>query len=621
MHESLYPYYERELVFIRQLGQEFARRYPAAAGRLMIGTDRINDPHVERLIESFALLSGRIHHKLDDEFPELTDALLGVLYPHYLAPIPSMGIIQFDLDADRGSMPDGFTIPRQSRLKTKPVGDVICRYRTGYPVTLWPVKVADARFALPPFPAGFRPPPQTAAVVSLRLQCLGGSKFSDLSMDRLRFYLSGDSHLISALYDGLFLHATSIVIRSADKGSAELAPVILDPADALGEVGFDPDDGLLPYPAHALHAYRLLTEFFAFPAKFLFVDLKGLRQVARAGFGKTIDVLITLRQGSELLAQGVNADTFRLGCTPVVNLFEKTAEPIPLTHARHEYRVVPDVANPDGSEVYSVESVMGTDMAVGKVEEYLPFYSFRHGTSRERNRSYYYASRRPGLREGDRGTDVYLTLVNLDFDPWHPGETTLVLKTTCMNRDHPNLLRRAGERLVFELEAAAPLSRIRTVRLPSPPLRPSARRGAYWRLVSHLNLNHLSLSDPQHGLDAIKEILRLYDFSDPETVQSSASVNDQMIEGIVGMKSRRVVGHVASSDGGGPGFCRGTEIILELDDVKFAGTGVSLFSAVLERFFGLYTAINSFTQLSVRTRQEEGVVKAWPPRAGEHPML
>ena len=276
MHESLYPYYERELVFIRQLGREFAQRYPAAAGRLMLGADRINDPHVERLVESFALLSGRIHHKLDDEFPELTDAILGVLYPHYLAPIPSMGIVQFDLDADRAQMPDGFTIPRHSRLKTKPVGDVTCRYRTGYPVTLWPLKVADARFALPPFPAGFRPPPQTAAVLSLRLQCLGGMKFSDLSIESLRFYLSGEAHLVSSLFVALFFHASSVLVRSADKGS-DAAPVVLDPGECLGAVGFDREESLLPYPSHALDGYRLLTEFFAFPSKFLFVDLEGAR--------------------------------------------------------------------------------------------------------------------------------------------------------------------------------------------------------------------------------------------------------------------------------------------------------------------------------------------------------
>src|SRR5271167_4900077 len=116
MSEELYPYYERELLFIRQFSQEFAKLYPAAAGRLLLEPNRSTDPHIERLIESFALLSGRIHHKLDDEFPELTEGLLGVLYPHYLAPIPSLSIVQFELDASRAGLPDGFLIDKHSRL-------------------------------------------------------------------------------------------------------------------------------------------------------------------------------------------------------------------------------------------------------------------------------------------------------------------------------------------------------------------------------------------------------------------------------------------------------------------------------------------------------------------------
>src|SRR5438105_9790203 len=138
MSEALYPYYERELLFIRQLAQEFAKQYPAAAGRLLLEPTRSTDPHVERLIESFALLTGRLHHKLDDEFPELTDALLNILYPHYLAPIPSMAILQFPLDPERGALPDGFSIPSASRVHTQPVEGLPCRYRTAYPVTLWP---------------------------------------------------------------------------------------------------------------------------------------------------------------------------------------------------------------------------------------------------------------------------------------------------------------------------------------------------------------------------------------------------------------------------------------------------------------------------------------------------
>src|SRR5262245_13372538 len=124
MSEKLYPYYERELLFILHLAQEFAKHSPAAAGRLLLEPHRSTAPHVERLIEGFALLAGRIHHKIDDEFPELTDALLGVLYPHYLAPVPSMSIIQFDLDAGRAQLPNGFLIDRHSRLHTQPAADL-----------------------------------------------------------------------------------------------------------------------------------------------------------------------------------------------------------------------------------------------------------------------------------------------------------------------------------------------------------------------------------------------------------------------------------------------------------------------------------------------------------------
>ena len=170
MTQSLFPYYERELIFIRQFAQEFAERYPAAAGRLLLEPNRSGDPHVERLIESFALLAGRIHHKLDDEFPELTESLLSVLYPHYLAPVPSMAVVQFDLDATRGPLPDGFPIPSGSRLQTARVGNTPCRFRTGYPVTLWPIELTSAALQSPPFPREYEPPRRTAAALPLAIR-------------------------------------------------------------------------------------------------------------------------------------------------------------------------------------------------------------------------------------------------------------------------------------------------------------------------------------------------------------------------------------------------------------------------------------------------------------------
>ncbi len=627
MSEALYPYYERELLFIRQLAQEFARRYPAAAGRLLLEPNRSADPHVERLIEAFALLSGRIQHKLDDEFPELTDALLSVLYPHYLAPIPSMAIIQFEVDVERTQLPDGFLIDRHSRLHTRPVGDLPCKFRTCYPVKLWPIRVAEARLQPPPFPSYLQPPPLTAAVLTLRLECQGGMTFTDLSLDRLRFYLAGDNQVIPLLYELLFNHTLQIAFRPLDPPLSSpvlgeeggSAPLLFAPDKCLFPVGFERDEGLLPYPNQSFLGYRLLTEFFTFPNKFWFVDVGGFADVRRARFGRRIEIVFYLNRTSTNLEQTVEAATFRLGCTPVINLFEQIAEPIALTQARYEYRVVPDVTQPLGMEVYSIDSVTSTDPTTATVREYQPFYSFRHSPSHESPRAFWYASRRPSLLENDRASEVYLHLVDLDFNPALPAAAVLVVRTTCTNRELPAVLQRAGEDLYFELEAAAPLTGILCLRTPTAPLRPPLRRGAYWRLLAHLNLNHLSLSDAEEGRAALQEILRLYDFSDPESGPQLAAVVRHVVEGITAVSSRRVVGRI-----GGPvssGFCRGLEVTIEFDEQKYVGVGTYLFACVLERFLGLYVSINSFTQLIARTKQGEGYLKKWPPRAGEHQLL
>jgi type VI secretion system protein ImpG len=613
MSRSLYHYYERELTFIRQLAQEFAGQYPAAAGRLRLEANRSTDPHVERLIEAFALLTGRIQHKLDDEFPELTNALLGVLYPHYLAPVPSMAIVQFVLDPARAQLPKGFLIDRGSRLRPQRIGDLPCKFRTGYPVTLWPAQLIGARFMRPPFPAGVKPPRGSVAALHLQFECGGGLNFSDLSLETLRFYLRGQGETIAMLYEVLFNHTIQVVLMAPDKApGAEPGPIFLNPGQAVHPVGFELDDGLLPYPRQSFLGYRLLSEFFSFPSKFLFLDLKGLERACRAGFRKKLDVLLFVNRGSEKLEQDVGLETFQLGCTPAINLFEQTAEPIALTQTRPEYRIVPDVANPDGMEVYSVDEVTGVDPISGTTTAYQPFYSYRHGTSYDDVQTFWYAARRPSLRPSDRGTDVYLSLVDLGFDPRLPAESTLIVRTTCTNRELPLILQQAGERLALELEAAAPLARIRCLRSPSTPLRPPLRRGLYWRLVSHLSLNHLSLSHGAEGRDALQEILRLYDFVDPELVTR------HLIDGITSVQSRQVVGRPPGSDGA---FCRGTEVSIEFDEEKYVGTGAYLFACVLERFLALYTSINSFTQLVATTTQSKAPLRTWPPRAGEHSLI
>src|SRR5438093_3728134 len=245
MSEALYPYYERELLFIRQLAQEFAKQYPAAAGRLLLEPTRSTDPHVERLIESFALLARRVHQKLDDEFPEWTDAILGILYPHYQAPIPSMAIIQFDLDPGRAQLPKGFLIDKGIRLHTQPVGDVPCKFRTCYPVTLWPVELASAKIQPPPFPPPLKPPPKSVAALRLQLNCQADMQFPALTLAKLRFFLYGDNHLIANLFEVIFNNVIQVVFRSLDDPKAPR--LILSPQECRFQVGFGKEEGLLPF--------------------------------------------------------------------------------------------------------------------------------------------------------------------------------------------------------------------------------------------------------------------------------------------------------------------------------------------------------------------------------------
>jgi type VI secretion system protein ImpG len=374
-------------------------------------------------------------------------------------------------------------------------------------------------------------------------------------------------------------------------------------------VGFGTDEGLLPYPSHALLGYRLLQEYFSFPQKFLFVDLVDLQSVLRNDPSNTLEVLIVLDQ-TPRSDQVVTAANFRLGCTPVVNLFDQIAEPIRLDHTQHEYRVVPDVRRPLANEVYAIDEVVVTSPHDERVRPVHPIYSLKHIRPEDEQSAFWYATRKPSERKGDDGTELSLALVDMKFDPTVPAAETLTVRTTCTNRNLPSKLSINDTRGDFELERAAPIRRIRSLVKPTPSFSPPLNGQSQWRLISHLSLNYLSLADG--GPKALQELLRLYDFSDSAVVR-------QQIEGVTNVAIQRVARRPSSM--GWNGFCRGVEVTIEFDEDKYVGSGVYLFASVLEKFLGLYASLNSFTQLIARTRQREKPLKQWPPRAGEQILL
>jgi type VI secretion system protein ImpG len=612
MRDELLLYYERELTYIRQLAAEFAEKYPRVAGRLVLERDKCEDPHVERLIEAFAFLAARVHLKIDDEFPEITESLLQIVYPNYIRPIPSMSIVEFQLDPDEGKLTTGLKIDRHSTLYSKPVGGVPCKFRTCYDTTIWPIKLTAAEWKTP---ERLRPAVRAAdsvAAIRLEFRCGPDIVFPALEIDELSFHLSGEGALVYKLYELLCSRLTRILIRDPRPGS-RVAPVTLD-ASSLVPMGFDESESLLPHVRRSLFGYSLLHDFFTFPEKFLFMKLTGLRDVWE-GFEGSAEVVFLLsrfegEERRETLETGVTPKVFHFASTPVVNLFTQTAEPLLLEQKKYEYPVIPDIRRPNATEVFAIETVETFNSNTQEIIRYLPFYSFHQGIEINRHRAFWIATRRPSSRRNDAGTDMYISLLDLSMRPVHPDTDTLVIKTTCTNRDLPARLPFGSETGDFDLENNGPIERIVALVKPTTPLRPPTGKNVQWRLISQLSLNYLSLVS--NGREALQQILAVHNFA------GSASTR-KMIDGVLRVDSRSAFARLLSEYG--VHFARGTRVEVEFDEEQFVGTGVYLFASVLEHFLGHYVHLNSFSQMVASTKQRKEVLREWPPRAGRQILL
>jgi type VI secretion system protein ImpG len=611
MSDELLVHYNRELLAIRRSAAAFGAENPRIAGRLRLSEDSIEDPHVGRLVEAFAYLTARVRQKLDDDFPELTSAMLGILYPHYDRPLPSMSILQFETKPD---MSEPSTVPALTLFDTEPVDGQRCRFRTAHDVTLHPVAVQAAVLGARPITAPESPKAASASAclrLTLEITAPDGD-FARNAPERLRFFLRGQPQLVYPLHELLLNDAILIALA---EGANDPAPVFLDPA-ALSPGGFGEAEGLLPYAPTSHLGFRLLTEYFAFPDKFLFVDLDLPPKARLAGKGRLLDVFIYLRKPSPLLERSISAAAFALNCVPVVNLFPQVAEPIAF-HQRHsEYRVVPDSRRPQALEVYGIGQVAAIDADGGR-RAIQPFYAVGHEIDGEglkasaRNTVWWLTHRRPADAQNP-GSEVYLSLTDPDFNPRQPASETLHIEALCLNRNLPERLPFGGGQPALRL--LEPLPMVKSLRLltaPTPTVRPEIGKGGHWKLISHLSLNHLSLVS-DGGLEALKEILTLYDFRDSAETRA-------LIDGIVGLSSAMGTARVRSR--GHTAFCRGIDVRLTFDDQNFSGNGVYMMASVLERFLGLYASVNSFSRLTAMVKGRTEVLKTWPARAGAMALL
>lgn len=624
MDKRLLRYYNEELRHLRSTAGEFAKEFPKVAGRLSLDEFACADPYVERLLEGFAFLAARVQLKLDAEFPQFTQSILETVYPYYLSPVPSMAVVNFAFDPAGSGLSKGFEIPRGTVLRSVIGSDAItaCEYRTGHGVTLWPVKIAKAEYVArdmsslnPP-----RLPVPAKAGIRIRLETNGDLVFSGFDMDALTFFIRGAEDFPAKIYEQIIGHGKNVIVQPLKKpfGWQHVLP-----SASIERVGFSDEEALLPTVARTFQGYRLLQEYFAFPQRFLFFRISGLRRCFKECDAGEVDIVILLDQEELTLEGRMDAGNLLLNCTPIINLFPKRADIIHLSDKYTEFHVVPTRTRPTDYEVYQITGVTGYGVRSDEKQAFAPFYSASGFEETSGSGAYYTVNRMPrlmsgkekkhGRRTGYGGSEVFLSIVDSTAAPYRSDLRQLAVDTLCTNRDLPIQMGLGRGKTDFNLDISSPVESIRCVSGPSAPRASNAEGEISWRIINHLNLNYLSLVD---GLDgkgsaAIRDLFKLYcDPRDPRT--------KKQIEGLLSVGSRPVTRRIF--DQGQIAFVRGIEVTLEFDEFAFEGSSVFLMGAVMNLFFSKYVSINSFTETVIRTR-ERGEIMRWPVNLGTRHIL
>lgn len=576
--DDLLEYYRRELAYLRVQSADFAARYPKVAHRLVLTGDEAADPHTEHLIQSVAFLNARVHRELERDFPTVAAAMLENLCPSLTQPVPAMTVMQMTLDPSEGKVTAGMPVRRGTMLSATTDTGEQCRFQVGWDTTLWPLRVDGV----------MQEDPRT---LRLDLQCDGGIDVAELELDTLRLHLSGALLTTMPLHELLISALEYIEVVGS-------AGVFRMDRRHLEEVGFAEDQAMLARPAHVHPAYCLLQEYFAFPRKFQFFDLTGLR--GRLGRGSGFSIRLVFSHGSAALSH-LRPENVLLGCAPALNLFPVTSEPIVLDRRHYEYLLIPDRRRDAVLEVHSVVSVSAADP---RGERTLEIPSAFAGTWDDAGEAElcWTLRREASLRKGISGSDVYLGFVDRGDVRADLGSHVAYASLLCTNR---LLAEQVLPGTRFWGDGVAASTVIRAVCQPSAQRQPALGNDALWALVALLRLNHRSLADGTNGAATLRDMLSLFAGDSPR--------DQRQARGIKRLQSQPATARVPGQDSW-RGQCRGTRVNLEFDNAAFDGTSPLVLAGVLARFFALYTTANSFVRLTVVRGDETW--KEWPAMAG-----
>ncbi|EPR4993812.1 type VI secretion system baseplate subunit TssF [Vibrio navarrensis] len=593
MSDSLLAYFEQELRFIREEAAQFSARHPGAASALGISKESVDDPQVARLIESVALLNGRLQQRLDESFPELTESLIRLLFPHYLRPIPSYTLLDLVCDASANATHQ-IPVGTEFDLKDKASDGGI--FRSTEAITLYPLQLSAVNVAFAPFeltkPRGAE---QAKALVEIHIQAMDPSlSIADLAIDSLKLHLKGDTNFALRLYDILSQSAVQVCVSA----QGETWPL---GHDALLPVGFDVDETILPYQAASFGGFKLLTEFFMFAERFNAFRL-DLRHALSQVKGSQFKLQIFLDELSVDLARSLSKQNFALFCTPLVNLHQSMADPLVVDFFKKHYPIMLDAGQNRDLELFSVDQVM--DVTDGKAVVVPQIYGEK------------YAGSESGLRwqliqqlHENGALESALKVADLNHLSSLSEARTWSLQATVTNGSKVAQLTVASQ--IQCRESITIPARMQLLRRPSLPVRSKDANKNVWALLSHLHFNYHSILGTEDPTATLKNVFHLYN-------HNQSSHNSAYIESVMGIEQEQVVAPIRVSGKGC--FAYGTRITVTLDSAHING-GVSLFSHFLDRFFAYFAGFNSFTQVAIKLEGQEGILVQFPRRSGCKSLL
>lgn len=578
-------YYQDELVFLREMGREFSAANPEAARFL---AEPGSDPDVERMLEGFAFLTAKLRQKLDDELPEFTHSLTEMFWPHYLRPLPSTAILQFE-HANKATA-DLKHLERGIEIDSSPVDGTRCRFRTCTEFDLAPFELTDVQL-------------RREAPARLRLFFKGPDKLplDKIGLKNLRLHLSGEATISRALNVALLRHARRVVVRSGAGSDAD--PHFELPGSVIQPLGFNEDQAVLGGPGPSFPGFRLLQEYFTCPAKFMFVEVGKLDGLATFTGATSFVLDIEFSRLPDNMPP-VSRANLQLNCVPAVNLFRHDADPIRIVRGRTEYSVRPAGDNPTHFEIHSIDKVYGLE--IGSAAERVFSPQFKLARTGRRDEQFYHARRREAV--SGTGSEMLMTFIDPEDPNARANIETVSVELTCTNGQLPTRLD-LGD-ISVKTGNAPIFAKYRNITRPTPSVPPPMDGDLHWRLIAHLSLNYMTLL----SVDALRSVVGLYNFRARVDRQSEQALA-RLLEGLKAVKgepsSRLVEGTPV----------RGLDIELQLDEELLGGEGETfLFGSVLNEFFAQYVSLNSFSRLTVKGAKR-GEVWQWPARIGKRAIL